>query len=103
MSASSHPAATTRRAARRAAWLVLLSGAVLGACGKKGNYVEHPDSGGAGRPPAMRQDMSATRQAPESTAGISRRTGKPGISGDTAGRSSETQSPSAGPGARKRP
>ena len=81
-----------RHVSRRAASAVLVACVALGAC-KKGGYVQHPDSGGAGVPPAARQDVSETPQAPESTTGISRNTGKPGVSGDTTGRSKATQSP----------
>jgi hypothetical protein len=84
--------AVSRRAGTRAASAVLVACVALGAC-KKGGYVEHPDSGGAGVPPAAHRDASETPQAPESTTGISRNTGKPGVSGDTTGRSKATQSP----------
>jgi hypothetical protein len=94
--------AVSRRAGRRAASAVLVACVALGAC-KKSGYVEHPDSGGAGTPPATRRDMSETPQAPESTTGVSRRTGRPGISGDTVGRSKETQSPPMTPVPQKRP
>jgi hypothetical protein len=94
--------AVLRRAARRAAAALLVGCALLGAC-KKSGYVQHPDSGGAGVPPAADRDLSATPQAPESTTGISRPTGKPGISGDTTGRSKETQSPPTTPAPQKTP
>jgi hypothetical protein len=94
--------AMSRRARWRAATAVLITCVTLGAC-KKPGYVEHPDSGGAGVPPAAHRDLSATPQVPESTTGISRPVGKPGVAGDSTGRSKATQSPPTTPPPRKTP
>ena len=94
--------ADTRRASWRTASAVLIACVALGAC-KKGEYVQHPDSGGAGVPPAAHRDVSATPQVPESTTGISRPVGKPGVAGDSTGRSKATQSPPTTPPPRKTP
>ena len=94
--------AVPRRAGRRAATALLVGCVLLGAC-KKSGYVQHPDSGGAGVPPAADRDLSATPQVPESTTGISRQTGKPGVAGDSTGRSKATQSPPTTPPPRKTP
>src|ERR671931_2265050 len=88
--------ARSRRARWRVATAVLVAGVTLAAC-KRSGYVQHPDSGGAGVPPAAHRDLSATPQVPESTTGISRQTGKPGVAGDSTGRSKATQSPPTPP------
>ena len=94
--------AVSRRASWRAATALLVGSVLLGAC-KKSGYVQHPDSGGAGVPPAAHRDLSETQQAPDSTTGIPRPVGKPGVAGDSAGRSKATQSPPTTPAPQKTP
>ena len=67
----------------------LVAGAVLAGC-STGEYVGDGDTGRAA--PATVRDMSETQRAGDSTAGHSRRTGRPGIAGDTLGRRSGSQS-----------
>ena len=72
----------TRTQLAGAAALVI---AALGGCdrGNRPNYSEHPDSGGSAVPPAARTDIRDSRQQPDSTAGVSDRTGRPQSSGDS--------------------
>jgi hypothetical protein len=72
--------------------LALAAGALAAGCDtKKGEYQGDADTGAAA--PATVRDMSETKQAPDSTAGVARATGQPGISGDTTGRRKETDNP----------
>jgi hypothetical protein len=71
--------------------VALLACAVLGACTDRKRYANDADTGAAA--PATKRDMSETEKAPDSTAGVSRMTGKPGIAGDTSGRTRTDQSP----------
>ena len=61
----------------------LVIAAVACGQGSRPNYSEHPDSGGSSVPPAARTDIRDSRQQPDSTAGVSDRTGRPQSSGDS--------------------
>ena len=63
-------------------------GASVGCNTHKDQYVREGDTGAAA--PATKRDLSETKNAPDSTAGVSRRTGQPGVSGDSLGRRKET-------------
>ena len=62
-----------------------LLGAILlgsaGACTDKSKHATDGDTGAAA--PATVRDMSATPNAPDSTAGVSNPTGQPNVAGDT--------------------
>jgi len=68
------------RFARYAALLPVVLFAV-GACGDKSKHATDGDTGAAA--PATVRDMSATPNAPDSTAGVSNPTGQPSVAGDT--------------------
>ena len=65
--------------------LALALAAAIGGCdrGERPNYSEHPDSGGSAAPPATRTDIRDSRQQPDSTAGVSERSGRPQSAGDS--------------------
>jgi len=70
--------------ARRTAVVVALAlAAMTGACGDKSKHATDGDTGAAA--PATVRDMSATPNAPDSTAGVSNATGRPMNPGDTLG------------------
>jgi hypothetical protein len=89
----------SRKGARAAALAVALGTAVaaLGACGgSKGgrsDYVHDADTGAAA--PATQPTLDHPA-APDSTAGVSQRTGQPGVAGDTLGSKSSPAGTSAG-------
>jgi hypothetical protein len=55
--------------------------AAVGACGDKSKHASDGDTGAAA--PATVRDMSATPNAPDSSAGVSNPTGQPNVAGDT--------------------
>ena len=75
----------TRFDARFARSVALLPVMLLaaGACGDKSKHATDGDTGAAA--PATVRDMSATPNAPDSTAGVSNATGQPMNPGDTLG------------------
>jgi hypothetical protein len=75
--------------------IALLAVAALGACTGKSRYARDGDTGAAA--PATVRDMSATPNAPDSTAGVSRPTGRPGAAGDTLGSGKGGASPVGAP------
>jgi hypothetical protein len=89
--------------AGRAALIPLLVIAAVGACGDKSKHATDGDTGAAA--PATVRDMSATPNAPDSTAGVSNPTGQPNVAGDTMGARARDSSkgPKAGSPAGARP
>ncbi len=89
--------------AGRAALITVLVLAAVGACGDKSKHATDGDTGAAA--PATVRDMSATPNAPDSTAGVSNPTGQPNVAGDTMGARARDSSkgPKAGSPAGARP
>ena len=87
---------------RHAALLPVILFAVA-ACTDKSKHATDGDTGAAA--PATVRDMSATPNAPDSTAGVSNPTGQPGAAGDTLGARARDSSkgPNAGTPAGARP
>lgn len=81
----------TRDARAIAATVLALGATALVGCGRKGTARQTGDSA-AGLPPAM-QSSPTVPQAPESTTGLTQRTNRPGVSGDSTGRSHADSSP----------
>jgi hypothetical protein len=73
----------TRSSTLRIALLPMIGLAMVGACGDKSKHATDGDTGAAA--PATVRDMSATPNAPDSTAGVSNPTGQPMNPGDTLG------------------
>ena len=69
--------------------------AAAGACGDGSRHATDGDTGAAA--PATVRDMSATPNAPDSTAGVASPTGKPNVAGDTT--SARVRDSSNGPNA----
>ena len=84
-----------RRLARRAAITPLIVLAVAGGCGDASKHASDGDTGAAA--PATVRDMSATPNAPDSTAGVADPTGAPNVAGDTT--SARVRDSSKGPNA----
>ena len=79
MTRTTEPRASWRR--RPAAILTIIVLAVAGACGDGSKHATDGDTGAAA--PATVRDMSATPNAPDSTAGVASPTGQPNVAGDT--------------------
>ncbi len=79
--------------------LALAASAALGACSQRENQYVGSDTPGAGAP-ATKRDMSETVGAPDSTAGLGDRSGRPGMAGDSASRRTGTKTPAPRPGTR---
>ena len=80
---------------RPAALLATIVLAAAGACGDGSKHATDGDTGAAA--PATVRDMSATPNAPDSTAGVSNPTGQPNVAGDTT--SARVRDSSKGPNA----
>ena len=82
--------------------MALAAGVLLAACDtKKGEYVGDGDTGAAA--PAARIDTTGTVGAPDSTSGVARPTGQPGIAGDSTGRRNQNDQPRTDTGRARRP
>ena len=88
----------TPRTRLAVAVLALALAPAVGCNSHKGDYAKDGDTGAAA--PAATRDLSETKKAPDSTTGVSRSTGRPGISGDSMGRSSDTANAVKKPGTR---
>ena len=75
------PEPRSGRGARRAAILATIVLAAAAACGDGSKHATDGDTGAAA--PATVRDMSATPNAPDSTAGVASPTGQPNVAGDT--------------------
>jgi hypothetical protein len=81
--------------ARRAALIPMILLALPAACGEGSKHATDGDTGAAA--PATVRDMSATPNAPDSTAGVANPTGQPNVAGDTT--SARVRDSSKGPNA----
>jgi hypothetical protein len=72
-----------RRRARCTAIVTTILLSAAAACGDGSKHASDGDTGAAA--PATVRDMSATPNAPDSTAGVSNPTGRPAMAGDTTG------------------
>ena len=93
----------SRRRIRPAAIITTIVLAVAGACGDGSKHATDGDTGAAA--PATVRDMSATPNAPDSTAGVANPTGQPAMAGDTMGARvrDSSKGPNAGSPAGARP
>ena len=80
---------TSLKPGARIAWMLVAS-AALSSCDSN-EYVPAADTNQV--PPAMDVDVSASPNVPDSTTGVSTRVLRPTVSGDSAGRSDATASP----------
>ena len=69
------------RRIRRASMLTTIALAAVAACGDGSKHATDGDTGAAA--PATVRDMSATPNAPDSTAGVANPSGQPNQAGDT--------------------
>lgn len=94
---------TPRRAARRAAAiaLALAAAGAAAACRSRGDQAPRAgttDTGSAAAPSGKgHPDLSATPNVPDSATGVAHRTERPGISGDSLGRTHEQSSAAEAP------
>ena len=84
-----------RALGRKTALLATIVLAAAGACGDGSRHATDGDTGAAA--PATVRDMSATPNAPDSTAGVASPTGQPNVAGDTT--SARVRDSSKGPNA----
>ena len=70
--------------------LALAAAAIVAACGAEGGRSDYADGDSGQAAPATVIDTSATRGAPDSTAGVSERTRSDAVAGDTTGAKADT-------------